>query len=341
MQKKYFFFFIFFLLANVLLAKENTRKTIQIDKTKITIPTDYRLPTAQKRLIHFNDFIVVLYSRSFAQGDAVYMEILPQRNSKYNIMRSKVSLEYKNKFLPLTKKRWGYRTLWGIDPDEKKSTLLLKIQISNFRTKLEETLAVSIKKTNWPTSTSSIRIRKRAHKTAEQEKEFYIRLGKERKRKHEAFQSDSNDFLTASWSHPRDMHYITSEFWKKRTYQYYDYKNKKRIGMGTSTRIHRGLDLRGRTGDPIFAIADGLVVLAEHMYYEGNFVLIDHGNKIFSGYMHQSKLFVKEGQFIKAGQHIGNSGNTGRVSGAHLHVSIYMNGVMVDPLSLLLLPIRD
>lgn len=340
MKKTYFLFFIF-ILVNTVIVADNTRVTKKVNKTKITIPTDYQLPAVQKRLVHFNEFIIVLYSRSFAQGDAVYMEILPQRNSKYNLMRSKVSLVYKNKSLPLTKKRWGYRVLWGIDPDEKKSTLLIKIQVSNFRAKLEETLAVSIKKTSWPTSTSTIRIRKRSHKTAEEQKEFYIRLGKERKRKHEAFQSDSSDLLTAFWSHPRDMHYITSEFWKKRTYQYYDYKNKKRIAMGTSTRIHRGLDLRGRTGDPIFAVADGLVVLAEHMYYEGNFVLIDHGNKIFSGYMHQSKLFVQEGQLVKAGQHIGNSGNTGRVSGAHLHISIYMNGIMVDPLSLLSLPIRD
>lgn len=98
---------------------------------------------------------------------------------------------------------------------------------------------------------------------------------------------------------------------------------------------HMGLDLRGATGTPIHACADGRVVLAEELYYAGNAVYVDHGFGVVTAYMHMSAFAVKEGDMVKAGDLLGKVGMTGRVTGPHLHLSLYVFGVSVDPLPLL------
>jgi murein DD-endopeptidase MepM/ murein hydrolase activator NlpD len=123
-------------------------------------------------------------------------------------------------------------------------------------------------------------------------------------------------------------------------YENYEMKNGKRIILPSSNKIHRGLDLRGPRGEPILALADGEVILAEKMYYEGNFTVIDHGNRVMSYYMHQDSIRVKVGQIVHAGDTIGTVGNTGQSTAAHLHLSLVIDGTQVDPLSILPLPIR-
>lgn len=98
---------------------------------------------------------------------------------------------------------------------------------------------------------------------------------------------------------------------------------------------HMGLDLRGATGTPIHACADGRVVLAEELYYAGNAVYVDHGYGVVTAYMHMSAISVKEGDMVRAGDLLGKVGMTGRVTGPHLHLSLYVLGVSVDPLPLL------
>ncbi len=97
--------------------------------------------------------------------------------------------------------------------------------------------------------------------------------------------------------------------------------------------------MRGKSGEPVFAITDGLVVLSHDMFYEGKMVLIDHGNKIFSYYMHLSEREVQTGDRVKSGDIIGAVGSTGMSTAPHLHVSFLIRGVQVDPLSLFSLPV--
>ena len=85
-------------------------------------------------------------------------------------------------------------------------------------------------------------------------------------------------------------------------------------------------------GTPIYAPAAGTVVLAEKLAVRGNVVLIDHGLGLFSGYWHQNQLAVVVGQEVKAGDLIGFSGDTGLVTGPHLHWEIRLNGIAVEPL---------
>lgn len=107
-----------------------------------------------------------------------------------------------------------------------------------------------------------------------------------------------------------------------------------RVFNGEVRSYHRGVDLRAPTGTPIRALAAGKVVIAEEMYYSGNVVFIDHGLGAVSSYGHMSRIDVRPGDRVTAGQQIGLSGATGRVTGPHLHLGLNILGQAVDPLSL-------
>ncbi len=104
---------------------------------------------------------------------------------------------------------------------------------------------------------------------------------------------------------------------------------------------HLGLDLDGKTGDPIVAVAPGHVVLVEERYYSGGTVVIDHGGSMFSLYFHMSRFDVKEGDVVRANQRIGAVGKSGRVTGPHLHLSIKIGGHYIDPKTLLAFSLLD
>lgn len=105
----------------------------------------------------------------------------------------------------------------------------------------------------------------------------------------------------------------------------------KRVFNGQPRSVHRGLDLRGAQGTPILACADGQVALADNLYFSGNAVYINHGEGVFSAYLHMSQSEVSLGQRVRKGQVIGLVGATGRVTGPHLHLSLIVQGVSVDP----------
>lgn len=94
---------------------------------------------------------------------------------------------------------------------------------------------------------------------------------------------------------------------------------------------HTGWDIRAVTGTPILASAAGRVAFAGVMDIRGNYVIIDHGYGVFSGYAHFSQIHVTRGQQVEAGQVLGLSGNTGRSSGPHFHWEMTINGDWVDP----------
>ena len=101
---------------------------------------------------------------------------------------------------------------------------------------------------------------------------------------------------------------------------------------GIYYNFHSGLDYGVCATLNIYAAADGVVAYTGSLTVRGNTTYIDHGWGVYSGHFHQDQIFVKEGEFVEAGQLIGNIGATGRVTGAHLHYEILMNGVHIDPL---------
>ncbi len=96
--------------------------------------------------------------------------------------------------------------------------------------------------------------------------------------------------------------------------------------------FHSGLDFCGGEGLQIFAPAAGKVVFAAPLTVRGNATIIDHGLGVYSGFWHQSEQFVNVGDTVEQGQVIGLVGGTGRVTGAHLHWEVWVNGVQVNPL---------
>jgi murein DD-endopeptidase MepM/ murein hydrolase activator NlpD len=100
-------------------------------------------------------------------------------------------------------------------------------------------------------------------------------------------------------------------------------------------RPHNGLDIAASEGTPIKATADGTVLDAGNFFFSGNMIYIDHGQGIISLYAHLSKISVKPGDVVKQGDIIGEVGQTGRVTGPHLHFAVYANQALIDPIFML------
>ncbi|MBE7437734.1 MAG: LysM peptidoglycan-binding domain-containing M23 family metallopeptidase [Spirochaetales bacterium] len=316
--------------------------------TKLTIAYNY-LPPKPRLEEHSDDhFLLHIYAEDFRQSKAAYLEIIPARDSGFK----NPSITFYKKKVPLTRTSFGYRGLFGFEPEMKIGLHWLEVsfvaagkaQIRRYPITVNATSYESYSRRvylgDWsrPAPEVSPEVAEERRRKAKEREE---KIARATAKKNKVFARFSADQFRAELSHPRGQHKITSPFYVNRTIvQYYKKNGKIHYKPPRSVR-HRGLDLRGQHGKPIYAVADGTVVIAEDMVFEGNFTVIDHGQGIFTGYMHQSQLLVKEGERIRAGQLIGKSGNTGASAGPHLHLSLLMRGAYLEPLSLLALPIRN
>ena len=108
----------------------------------------------------------------------------------------------------------------------------------------------------------------------------------------------------------------------------YGYRTHPILGI---QKFHSGVDMAAPSGSSILAAADGTVVAATYNATMGNYVMIDHGNGLYTIYMHESALYVSSGQSVSAGSTIAAVGSTGRSTGAQLHFSVRQNGSYVSP----------
>src|SRR5438270_2991688 len=106
---------------------------------------------------------------------------------------------------------------------------------------------------------------------------------------------------------------------------------------GVKKSQHLGLDFRASIGTPVHATNAGTVILARPLYFEGNCIMLDHGQGLLTIYMHLSEFKVKEGEKVAAGQLIALSGGTGRSTGPHLHFAVRWHGEYLNPATLLAL----
>ena len=106
-----------------------------------------------------------------------------------------------------------------------------------------------------------------------------------------------------------------------------------RYGVSSNIRksTHTGLDISAVTGTDIKVVADGTVISAGYNGSYGYLVKVDHGNGVETWYAHTSKMYVKKGDTVKAGDVIAAVGSTGNSTGPHLHLEIRVNGEHVDP----------
>ena len=107
-----------------------------------------------------------------------------------------------------------------------------------------------------------------------------------------------------------------------------------RILNEEKSSLHRGTDYPVSEGTPVLAANSGTVVLAKEMFYEGQCVIVDHGQKFFTIYMHLTKTDVNVGDKVEKGKRLGLSGATGRVTGPHVHFGVRWNGAYLDPVEL-------
>ena len=106
----------------------------------------------------------------------------------------------------------------------------------------------------------------------------------------------------------------------------------RRIVNGRPGSVHYGLDIGAPEGTDIVAANTGLVALTGNFPLQGKIVLLNHGQGVFTAYLHMSEIIAQEGTVIKQGQLLGRTGSTGRSTGPHLHWGAYLHGVPVNPL---------
>jgi len=160
------------------------------------------------------------------------------------------------------------------------------------------------------------------HKRVEPPPEEERRIAREQEELDRAYASSPSQ---REWSGPFRLPIrskITSPFGVQRLYN------------GKRKSYHAGLDLRAPIGTPVRAAARGRVVIAKDLYLTGNTVILDHGFGLFTLYCHLSTIGVSEGQVLRQGELLGKSGDTGRVTGPHLHWAAKANLTFFNPLDL-------
>ena len=177
---------------------------------------------------------------------------------------------------------------------------------------------VAVRAVRWPVQKLKV-----APKYVNPPKSVSRRIASERKRTAEALsKAQASRLWTRGFVQPLKHMTTTNAFGGKRFFN------------GQLRSRHQGLDLRGATGTPVRAAASGRVLLAEEQYYSGNMIYVDHGDGLLTLYCHLSRLDVRPGDRVQAGQVLGLMGATGRVTGPHLHFGVRLRGQMVNPVAL-------
>lgn len=133
--------------------------------------------------------------------------------------------------------------------------------------------------------------------------------------------ADSSNTGSMIWPLPNGVGRISSSFGPRKS------------PTAGASSYHKGIDIATSSGTPIWAAADGKVITAAYSSSAGNYVMISHGNRLYTVYMHCSRLAVKEGDVVKRKQVIAYVGSTGISTGAHLHFGVSKDGSYVNPLN--------
>ena len=147
----------------------------------------------------------------------------------------------------------------------------------------------------------------------------YERIGAERKEMDGVFQSFTARSLPEQWQSPLSGRYSSSF-------------GKRRVLNGQPRSPHSGLDIAAPEGTPVESIAAGRVAAVGDYFFNGQTVMVDHGQGLISMYCHLSDIDVALGEEVTPDSVVGKVGKTGRVTGAHLHLSVSLNNTRVDPL---------
>ncbi len=101
--------------------------------------------------------------------------------------------------------------------------------------------------------------------------------------------------------------------------------------FGAGGQFHKGIDYKANHGDPVLAVADGVVTFSGNRSGYGNTIEVDHGNGYVTRYAHNSRLSREVGDLVRAGQEVARAGSSGRSTGVHVHLEVWRDGQYVDP----------
>ena len=255
-------------------------------------------------------------STAIANGKTIYIEFEKDKTTKYsNVTIGKKRYKIFNS--PLNPKKMY--ALLPISYYAKPSHKKIKVNYKDKYTKKSKDISFDIKDGKYEKET--IHVSK--SKVNPTDKAVKKRISKEYNEAMKIYRSVSDkSYIKSKFIMPMQSK-ITSSFGKARIYN------------DTLNGYHSGTDFRAKMGTPIVASNDGVVALVKKRFYSGGTVIIDHGEGIYTCYFHMSKFSVKKGQRVKKAQEIGLSGQSGRVTGPHLHFSARVSGVQVDPLQLI------
>jgi len=330
--------YLLYLLCLAFCAGKSTRASsgvesqlMQAQANAATFPegADKSLPQVKK--FQNADLTLYAWSQDFARGHALLLEL--ETDNRLNDLQLVVN----DKKLPLSNGQGCRYAFYANAPNSTRRENIVRV-LRGANVAAEFKLPVVLKA--YPVARSKLNVQNFSNKSKPMTKETVKFIEEGVKKKQKAFVSANESYLGQEMRYPRDAHKITSPFFIKRIYERFKVVKGRKKSLPGKTSYHGGTDLKAPVGAPIFAIADGVVNLAELLYYEGNIVMIDHGNGVISGYMHQSELIAKQGERVKAGQQIGKAGATGMVTGPHLHIFMLIHGVKIDPLSFIVLPVR-
>jgi len=179
---------------------------------------------------------------------------------------------------------------------------------------------ITVRAAKYPSITVTV-----AKRYTEPSKEQLERIQQDKTVKQDVFQhTDPEREWSGKFRAPVDVP-ISDVFGTRRTFN------------GKVQSMHQGLDYAAPAGTPVSAVNAGTVLLAGPLYFEGNCVVLDHGQGLLTLYLHLSEIKVKQGERIARGQEIALSGGTGRATGPHLHLAVRWQGVYLNPATLLTL----
>jgi murein DD-endopeptidase MepM/ murein hydrolase activator NlpD len=208
-----------------------------------------------------------------------------------------------------------WQTLIGIDLETKPGTYQLQIQRAASSTQTTRTLKIAPKQFR-------VRRLRVAEGFVDPPAEVLAQIVQDRAVLADAYARESPKRWSGAFLLPVDGK-PTSNFG---TRTYYN---------GQQRAPHAGVDFAGEPGTPVRAANHGEVIVAAPMYFTGNTIVVDYGDRLFSVFAHLSELHAKPGDIVEPSTIVGLVGATGRVTGPHLHWSVRLNGARVDPLSLI------
>ncbi|WP_428024679.1 M23 family metallopeptidase [Arcobacter sp.] len=252
----------------------------------------------------------ISYENSVNNGDTLLIQI----NEK-NI--SDVKLTFKDINLPFYKNPFKKNSFYALVPiSYYNKTSNEKVIISYVRNNIREFTFAKIRVKQGNYKSEKIKV---ANSKVNLSQNNSARTAKEYKEAMEIYNTNSSEILWKKDFIMPMFSKITSNFGTKRVYN------------DQLKSFHSGIDFKADVGSRVVAANDGIVKFVGDRFYSGNSIIIDHGQGIYTCYFHLSKILVKENQKVSKKDLIALSGDTGRITGPHLHFGVRVHGELVNP----------